>query len=219
MPMAGKNLIDSIYQDLRTKILSEIIHPGQKISETALAGEYSCSRTPVRETLKRLEDDGLVIIKPKSGTYVKNETSQDFVDLMQVRSSLERLAFHLALGRAGAQDINRLEKKVAELDSLVAEDPIDMMKFARIHYDFHFSLIELSGNKLLMRQFERLNHKSSHMFYQMMDKDRADDTQAEHREIITLLKNKEESGAEYVENHLSRKINRFLRIDENKALI
>ncbi|RKX86167.1 MAG: GntR family transcriptional regulator, partial [Spirochaetes bacterium] len=78
--MSRKNLIEDIYHNLRTRILTEKIYPGQKISEITLAGEYECSRTPVREALKRLEDDGLVIIKPKSGTYVKNETAKDFIE-------------------------------------------------------------------------------------------------------------------------------------------
>jgi len=211
--MTGKNLITDIYQDLRRKILTETIYPGQKISETALAAEYNCSRTPVRETLKRLEDDGLVVIKPKSGTYVKNETPRDFIELMQLRASLERLAFQLALEKVTPKDINSLEKKLDELDRLTAEEPIDMMRFARTHYEFHYTLMQLSDNTLLLRHFERLNLRSSHMFYQLMDKKRADDTQAEHKMIVTLLKHKDDSGATYVENHLNRKINRFLRHD------
>ena len=209
--MARKNLIEDIYQDLRTKILTETIYPGQKISEITLAEEYKCSRTPIRETLKRLEDDGLVVIKPKSGTYVMDETPGDIIELMQVRASLERLAFHLALETVTAEDINLLEKKVGELDRLIAYEPIDMMRFARLHYEFHFNIIELSGNTLLVRHFERLNLRSSHMFYQMMDKSRADDTQAEHKKIIHLLKHRDESGTAYIENHLNRKINRFLQ--------
>ena len=212
--MAGKNLIDDIYQNLRERILTEAIHPGQKISEPALAAEYKCSRTPIRETLKRLEDDGLVIIKPKSGTYVKNETPRDFVELMQLRSSLERLAFKLAIENISAKEISRLKKMVEELDRLAAEEPIDMMRFAQIHYNFHFSIVELSGNALLMRYFDRLNLRSSHMFYQLMDKSRADDTQKEHREIINLLEKRDKSGIAYIENHLNRKINRFLAKNE-----
>jgi DNA-binding GntR family transcriptional regulator len=208
--MARKNLIENIYQDLKAKILTDTIYPGQKISEIALAAEYECSRTPIRETLKRLEDDGLVVIKPKSGTYVKNETPQDFTELMQVRAALERLAFHLAIEKTADKDILRLEKKINELDSLIAEEPIDMMRFARIHYEFHYTLIELSGNELLLRHFERLNLRSSHMFYQMMDKTLATDTQQEHRKIISLVKNRDSSGSDYIENHLDRKINRYL---------
>lgn len=204
------NLIDHIYQDLRAKILTDAIHPGQKISEIALASEYDCSRTPIRETLKRLEDEGLVIIKPKSGTYVQNETPRDFTELMQVRAALERLAFTLALENAGERDITKLEKLVREMDDLVAEEPIDMMQFARIHYDFHYQIVMLAGNDLLLRQFERLNLRSSHMFYQIMNRNRADDTQNEHWEIIRYMKERNLEGADFVEGHLERKIRRFL---------
>ena len=208
--MVRKNLIENIYQDLRSKILTDTIYPGRKISETALAAEYECSRTPIRETLKRLEDDGLVIIKPKSGTYVKNETPEDFVELMHLRAVLERLAFTLALDKATDKEISRLDKIISDLDNLIADEPIDMMRFARIHYRFHHTLVELSGNSLLLRHFERLNLRSSHMFYQMMDKTLAIITQDEHKKIIELLKNRDGAGADYIENHLERKIKRFL---------
>ncbi len=208
--MSRKNLIEDIYHNLRARILTEKIYPGQKISEITLAGEYECSRTPVREALKRLEDDGLVIIKPKSGTYVKNETAKDFIELMQVRGSLESLAFHLALEKVAARDINQLEKIIGNLDRLIAEEPINMMEFARLHYDFHYTLIKLSGNDLLLRHFERLNLRSSHMFYEMMDKNRAVNTQNEHKIIIRMLKNNDKSGIDFIRNHLDRKIKRFL---------
>ena len=212
--MSRTNLIETIYQDLRTRILKEEIYPGQKISETALAGDYECSRTPIRETLKRLENDGLVVIKPKSGTYVKNETQKDFVELMQVRAALERLGFQLAMENVTDRDIQRVEKIKAELDELVADTPIDMMRFAQKHYEFHYTLISVSGNQLLLRQFERLNLRSSHMFYQMMDNRLAHQTQDEHETIIEFLRNRDPAGADFVQSHLQRKIRRYLGQEE-----
>ena len=97
-----KNIkIETVYQAIRTKILTDIYPGGQKLSEIQLAREYEFSRTPIREILQRLQNDGLIVIKPKSGTYVKNETTKEFVELMQVRASLERLAFSLVLPNAG----------------------------------------------------------------------------------------------------------------------
>jgi DNA-binding GntR family transcriptional regulator len=89
-----------------------------------------------------------------------------------------------------------------------------MMKFATAHYEFHYQLVTMSGNGLLIRQFEKLNLRRSHMFYTMMDKRLAGDTQDEHRKIIQLLKSKDLQGADYVENHLDRKIGRYLNTNE-----
>jgi DNA-binding GntR family transcriptional regulator len=209
-----RNLIEDIYEDLRSRILTEKMLPGQKISEITLAEQYECSRTPVREALKRLENDDLIVIKPKSGTYIQNETPRDFVELMQVRASLERLAFQLSLKNAADKEIRKLESIMDSMNGIITNEPIDMMKFATAHYDFHYQLVTMSGNDLLIRQFEKLNLRRSHMFYTMMDKRLAGDTQDEHRKIIQLLKSKDLQGADYVENHLDRKIGRYLNINE-----
>jgi DNA-binding GntR family transcriptional regulator len=209
-----RNLIEDIYEDLRSRILTEKMLPGQKISEITLAEQYECSRTPVREALKRLENDDLIVIKPKSGTYIQNETPQDFVELMQVRASLERLAFQLSLKNAADKEIRKLESIMDSMNGIITNEPIDMMKFATAHYDFHYQLVTMSGNDLLIRQFEKLNLRRSHMFYTMMDKRLAGDTQDEHRKIIQLLKSKDPQGADFVENHLDRKIGRYLNINE-----
>lgn len=201
--------MSDIYQILRTRILNETLSQGQKISEIKLAEEFNCSRTPIRDVLKRLELDGLVVIKPKSGTYVKTETSKDLIETTQVRASLERLAFNLACRNAGDREVRRLETLNREMDKLVEKEPIDMMRFAQLHYDFHHHLIVISGNETLRTFFERLNLRSSHMFYQMMDHESGQRTQKEHSRIVELLMARNTEGGSYMESHLQGKIDRI----------
>ncbi len=208
--MDKSSRFDNIYRDIRSKILTDEFRPGQKLSEIQLSREYGCSRTPVREILKRLENDGLIIIKPKSGTYVKNETQKDFIDLMQVRASLEQLAFNLAIVNMKDRIFQRMVKAKKQMDNLVDNDPIDMMKFARLHYQFHLQLIQMSGNNLLIQLFEHLNLRSSHMFYQIMNHQLGLTTQEEHQKILDYLKDRDPEGAAFIYNHLSRKIQRYL---------
>lgn len=68
-------LIDSIYNHLKRQIRQGLLPNGAKLSENTLAKEFSCSRTPVREALKRLEQDGFVVIIAHSGSYVKDITT------------------------------------------------------------------------------------------------------------------------------------------------
>ncbi len=208
--MGNNKKIEPIYQEIRSKILTDIYREGQKLSEIRLSKEYDCSRTPIREILQRLENDGLIIIKPKSGTYVKNETRQDFVELMQVRAALESLAFSLAISNSQDKDIHRVEKLKKEMDTLVDNEPIEMMRFAQIHYRFHLQLVQASKNSLLIQLFGRLNLRSSHMFYTIMDKNLGINTQKEHQSIIDYLKNKDPEGAIFIQTHLARKIHRYL---------
>ncbi|MGH0053878.1 MAG: GntR family transcriptional regulator, partial [Sphaerochaetaceae bacterium] len=94
--MATKSvIIDQIYQDIRNKILKNEYIPGNKLSENALSIEYNCSRTPVREAIKRLEQDGFVTVLPQSGSYVKELTIKDYQYIAEVRTYLESLAFRI----------------------------------------------------------------------------------------------------------------------------
>ncbi len=208
--MAKNNRIDTIYQQIRSKILADEYRPGQKLSETQLSVEHNCSRTPIREILQRLENDGLIIIKPKSGTYVKNETQKDFVDLMQVRAALESLAFSLSIENLKDRDMAKLEKLKADMDSLIEKEPIDMMKFAQIHYQFHLKIVQMSGNALLTQMFERLNLRSSHMFYHMMEKKLAIITQNEHQTIVNHIKSRNREAIDFIRDHLIRKMQRVI---------
>jgi DNA-binding transcriptional regulator YhcF (GntR family) len=102
--------LDGIYLDIRRRILTRSLYPGQKLSENTLARKHGVSRTPIREVLKRLERDGLVRIKPKSGTYVQQWSTRKIIELYQVRTYLECLAYRLALERASNADVTRLAR-------------------------------------------------------------------------------------------------------------
>ena len=205
-----KNTVDKIYDTIRAKILTDEYRAGQKISENTLAEEYRCSRTPIREVLKRLEGDGLVVVKPKSGTYVKYETAEDFTELMQVRAYLESLAVNLCLGKITDREIKNLKKTKRTMDALIENSPIDMMRFAAEHYDFHLQIVRVAGNDLLERLFERLNLRSSHMFYHLMTHDSGLMTQNEHKHIVKYLRSGDPAGEEFMKMHLLNKIKRFI---------
>jgi len=200
-----ENGYEHIYQDLRSKILNEVLVANSKLSENNLAREYKCSRTPIREVLKRLENDGFIIIKPKSGTYIRRDTQKELVELVEVRAYLEALAFHLCLNTMTESEYRRLEKIKQEMDNLVEQNPIDIMRFARIHYNFHHVIIKASRNGLLLRYFERLNLKSSYLFYERMDEKTGRITEQEHGKILVYLKNRDLRGIDYMRDHLLRK--------------
>jgi DNA-binding GntR family transcriptional regulator len=202
-----ENIFELIYKDLRAKILNETCRSGFKLSENQLAKEYGCSRTPIREVFKRLENDGFVVIKPKSGTYVRRDSQKEVIELIQVRAYLESLAFHLCLSTMTVREYNKLEKMKKELDRLVQPLPLDIMRFAQVHYDFHHHIVVCSKNNLLIKYFERLHLKSSYLFYQRMDEQTSVTTELEHEMILQYLKEKNPLGIEYMRDHLLRKYN------------
>lgn len=199
------NNYEHIYKDLRAKILNETLRANYKLSENILAKEYGCSRTPIREVFKRLENDGFVVVKPKSGTYVRRDTQKELVELVEVRAYLEALAFQLCLQTMTEYEYRKLEKIKLEMDKLVGEVPMDIMRFAQVHYNFHHLIIKASRNELLLRYFERLNLKSSYLFYERMDERTANVTELEHEIILQYLREKNPMGIEFMKNHLLKK--------------
>lgn len=196
---------ETLYRIIRSKILTDEYEQGQKLSENTLAQEYGCSRTPIREILTWLKNDGLVVVVPKSGTYVRTETEEDVTELVQVRSYLESLAFRLAVTEASDHRIQRVSKIFDELEAIVRQTPIDLLRFASLHYEFHFQLVLASGNALLQKMYARLNLRSSHMFYRSMDRSAAEFTQNEHRRILEYLRSRDPSGEPFVREHLLRR--------------
>ena len=86
-----------IYSTIQNRIRSGEYTPGEKLSENLLATEFNCSRMPVREALKHLEQDGLVTIQPKSGTYVRGYSPEEIRNAVEIRAYLEALAFTLLI--------------------------------------------------------------------------------------------------------------------------
>lgn len=197
------NNIDELYAVLRKRILSEYYFAGQKLSENALAKEFNCSRTPIRESFKRLEQDGLIVVKPKSGSYVRLYSGKNYRDLIEVRAYLEGLAFRLAIERGA--DTSQMEALCKKMDEIIAAPQIDMAAYADPHFKFHKEFIKLSSNELLEKFFERLNLKSSHLFLQTMNPEIARKTQDEHWHIIELIKSKDPKGEKFVIQHLWKK--------------
>lgn len=202
-----ENSLQVIYNELRSKILNERYPSGYKLSENVLANEYGCSRTPIREALKRLQSDGFVVIKPKSGTYVRKETRKELIELIEVRAYLEALAVHLCLKHMTKREYKKVEKLKKEMDKLIEEIPINMIRFAQFHYDFHHTIVKSAKNELLLRHFERLNIKSSYLFYQRMDRSEGLKTEEEHELILKFLREKDPRGIDFMKNHLFNKYN------------
>lgn len=204
-PASKDARVEEIHATLRQRILNDGYYPGQKLSENALAKEFGCSRTPVREALKRLEHENLTEVRPQSGTYVRVLSGKDEAELLEVRAYLEGLAFRLAVDRADEAKVAELESIMGEMDEAVASSPIDMARYAELHYRFHRGIVMLAGSDLLALSFERLNLRATHMFLRNMNAESAARTQDEHRRILRHLEERDPRGEKFVIDHLWRR--------------
>ena len=112
-----RSLAEQAYRTIRDRLILLEIRPGEPINEDALTRSLEVGRTPVREALKRLESERLVVAYPRRGTFATDVNIADLRHVSEVRRSLEPLAAAAAAERASAADRERLEALHTELTS------------------------------------------------------------------------------------------------------
>lgn len=142
-------IADQVYSRLRSAILEGEIAPGSKISEQELANAYGVSRGSLREAIGRLEASNLVVRRPNVGARVISLSSEQLLEIYQIREALEGMAARLAAEQMEDDEISELKGILKKHQCLINEDYSDFQKKADL--DFHFCIIKGSHNKRLIR--------------------------------------------------------------------
>src|SRR5699024_6215998 len=114
-------LRDVVFNTLRRAILKGELKPGERLMEIALAERLGVSRTPIREAIRKLELEGLVVMAPRKGAKVASITERDLNDVLEVRKGMEVLAVSLACERITKEEIQHLEEIEAHFKKLTEE--------------------------------------------------------------------------------------------------
>jgi GntR family transcriptional regulator, rspAB operon transcriptional repressor len=133
-----------VYQELRADIVAMRRKPGEPISEKEISGAYGVSRTPVREAVLRLADEGLIEIFPQSGTYVGRIPLSVLPDAIIVRKALEEAAARYAAERATPDQIAALQVLIERQRVLAAAADSD--NFHAADEEFHAAIAEVAGH-------------------------------------------------------------------------
>jgi len=183
-------LRDVVFRNLRTAILRGDFQPGERLMENQLADRMGVSRTPIREAIRKLELEGLVVMIPRKGAEVANITEKDIKDVLEVRATLEGLAIRLACENMQPEDVERLTRVNQEFIQAVTNKETD--KVLEWDVAFHDIIFEASGNDKLI---QILNNLREQIYRYRMEYiyHIADHSQlvAEHLRIVDALKNKE----------------------------
>ncbi|MBN2899340.1 MAG: GntR family transcriptional regulator [Clostridia bacterium] len=149
----------SIYKELERRIIEMEYSPGDAINEKELIAEFGVSRTPIREAILKLSERGLLLLRPRVGTFVTQIDLESVKHAYEVKKNLEGLAAELAAVRATTEQINELFQII---DRFQAYDIVDDYK-ACIKDDqrFHRIVREASGNPILIEMLEELNIKTA----------------------------------------------------------
>lgn len=146
-------MTEGVYDYLRKELLEGRLAAGAWLREQELAERLAVSRTPVREALRLLAQEGLVVIEANRGVRVPELTVDDAVATYAVRARLEAMAAGLAASRAGAEGVARLRSALAEIEAL--EDD-DLARHIVADDAFHALIAELGGNAVLADMIDHI---------------------------------------------------------------
>ncbi len=197
-----KPLRDVVFETLKEAILTGKFEPKERLMEIKLADQLGVSRTPVREAIRKLELEGLVIMEPRKGAYVSDISFKDIIDTLEVREALETFAVKLAIEKNTVEELSEIETLNKSFKKSYVNKDIEKM----VEFDtkFHSEILKLSDNSKLISFMEELNEIMQRFrlifFNETYNPERIDE---EHQEVMKALKNKDvEKAQEAMRQHL-----------------
>ncbi|MEI6301362.1 MAG: GntR family transcriptional regulator [Betaproteobacteria bacterium] len=190
-----KSLVLDTYDLIRRRILDNVYPPGHQALEQELASELGISRTPLREALIRLQNEGLVEVIPRHGMRVLPVSATDMKEIYEILTALESIAAELVVMRKPSErELTSLEAATRDMAKALRTDDLDA--WAGADERFHRELIELSGNRMLVQSV--LNYwdraHRARMFTLRLRPKPADSTK-EHMALVERIRAGDAAGA------------------------
>ncbi len=142
-------LRDVVFKTLRQAILRGELKPGERLMEIKLANKLGVSRTPIREAIRKLELEGLVLMIPRRGAEVAEITEKSLRDVLEVRKSLEELAVQLACDRMTKEGLEELKHAAKDFEASL--DSEDVTKIAEVDVVYHDIIYQSTDNQKLIQ--------------------------------------------------------------------
>ena len=190
-------LRDVVFNTLRKAILKGELKPGERLMEIALAEKLGVSRTPVREAMRKLELEGLVVMIPR-------RTEKDLNDVLEVRMALENLSIENACARMTEEQLDDLWKAAKNFEDTMAEG--NLVKLAEADVAFHEVIYKSSDNRRLNQVLNNLREQIyRYRVEYLKDEETRNLLVKEHEEIYEAIKNRDlkkakEISYQHIEN-------------------
>lgn len=191
----SSSLSERAYDAIKQAILSLELQPGEFMSIGSLASQLDVSRTPVREALLLLEQEGLVRLVPHKGAYVSELSVRDVEETFELRIVLERYAARTAATRFTSDELSRLDQLLTE--SKQAIDQGRFLEASDMGRRLHDALVEKVGNYRLMMILGQLDtHYTRFRRFAALMPGRLQKSHQQHLNIVTALKSRDGDRAE-----------------------
>lgn len=191
-----------VFNTLRDAILRGDLQPGERLMEIHLAKKLGVSRTPVREAISMLEQEGLAVTYPRRGAQVAKMTVKDLDDVLEIREVLDTLAASLACRNMNSDDISNLAAACADFEKATRGN--DIREVVRTDEAFHNVIYEASNNPRLRAILLNLKGQMYRFrFEYVKDKSNYPFLIKEHKDILEALKTRnEEEVIKHTKKHL-----------------
>jgi DNA-binding GntR family transcriptional regulator len=195
---------EKAYQEIKQRIITTDLSPGAVINEAELMSELGFGRTPIREALKRLQSDDLVVVKPRRGIFVSELAITDLTQIFEVRVELESLAARLATRRITDSQLERLGQLAEQYQTSANESKQEMIN---LDAKFHDVIREATHNRFLISNLEYYYNLSLRIWYLALPRAAAEEIDVKaHCDIYEAILAKDEDLAA---NRIARHIREF----------
>lgn len=179
-------LRDVVFNTLRQAILKGKLEPGERLMEVHLANELGVSRTPIREAIRKLELEGLVVMVPRRGAEVAQITIKNLNDVLEVRRDLDALSARLACERITPEAKDELKKACDEFARSTKSSDITIIATADVN--FHDIILRATGNISLKQVIDNLSEQIyRYRFEYLKDTENYGKLITEHEEICQAI--------------------------------
>ncbi|NLW58756.1 MAG: GntR family transcriptional regulator [Firmicutes bacterium] len=207
-----KPLRELVFETLREAIIKGQLAPGERLMELQLAEELGVSRTPIREAIRKLELEGLVLMVPRKGAYVATFSMKDVVEVFEIRGALEGLAAALAAERITDEELEELQRQLVKSSELIEQ--ADLNGMVEVDTGFHQILYQASRNQRLAQIINNLRDQIQRFRQTSLSyPGRMKSALEEHREIVDAISARDpELARRLAQEHIENAENSMMQV-------
>lgn len=200
----GRLLSSRIADEIRSSVLSGEMPPGMRIRQELLAAKYGASRIPVREALKQLENEGLVVLAPNRGAWIADVNSEESIEVYKIREVVEPLAIFESVPNLTEADIAALGGMINELERTTT-----LERYLQLDREFHLSTYSRARMPQLQAMVERFWNSTQHFRRQFVKETFAKNglpfSDPQHLMLMDMIRSRDAEGArDMVHLHIRR---------------
>ncbi|WP_164821675.1 GntR family transcriptional regulator [Paenibacillus koleovorans] len=212
--MEKQNMSEDLVSFIKLQIIEGQLNPGDRIIETKLAKELGISQTPVREAIRHLSGEGIIVIVPNKGPMVRTLDRKDVFEIYSLRSVLEGLAIRLATQRASDEAIHRIKDLYDKMKAKLTDESVSTL--LQDSLQIHQSIIYLSEHTRLIRSYESISFQIA-LVNRILGKESTKQKEVDqHLELVEALMKRDPEYAESVmKKHIYRSYTEFSELSES----